>query len=317
MNCGNVFFCVCCCLVPLGGCTPTGNYKPGDEHERAGVLIDGEVLTWSALQPRMAEAAGGEVIEELVLEKQLDRAFLKLGIAVDEAMVAAEREQLIRSLSEDRDAGEGLLESIRKRRGYGEVRFAGLLRRNAMLRELVRRDGGVVVPVGLIEQTHAMRHGTRKRVRVIVVDSMSQAVEHRRRLIDDGLTGSAFASLASRVSIDESADRGGLIEALSDEDPRVPMALRQAVRDTAVGALTPVVLMPKGWAVALVEGELAPDGRTLEETRGEIERTLSRVMEQEAMDRLARVLLADAKVTVMDRSAGWSWRNRSGGVIGR
>ena len=63
------------------------------------------------------------------------------------------------------DDAERLLDTIRKNRGLGEVRFARLLERNARMRRMVAP--GVQVSQEEVAQAFRMLHGPKYRVRVI------------------------------------------------------------------------------------------------------------------------------------------------------
>ena len=95
-------------------------------------------------------------------------------------------------------------------------------------------------------------------LRIIVVGSKEEAQQIVERLRQ----GENFVALATQVSLDPSADRGGLLGrvALSSLRP----ALRNAVENLAVGELSAVVQIPTGYAVLKVvaDSEAGDSGRT-------------------------------------------------------
>jgi tetratricopeptide (TPR) repeat protein len=80
-------------------------------------------------------------------------------------------------------------------------------------------------------------------LRIIIVNSLDEA----EQVVQQLARGDNFVALARRVSIDPSADKGGLIGrmALSGLRPE----LRAALQDLAVGHISPVIRVPTGFAV--------------------------------------------------------------------
>jgi hypothetical protein len=101
-------------------------------------------------------------------------------------------------------------------------------------------------------------------LRIIVVGSKEEAQQIVERLGQ----GENFVALANQVSLDPSADRGGLLGrvALSSLRPE----LRNAVQNLAVGELSAVVQIPTGYAVLKVaaDSEAGEPGRTSTVNRG-------------------------------------------------
>ena len=101
-------------------------------------------------------------------------------------------------------------------------------------------------------------------LRILVVGSKEEAQQIVERLRQ----GENFVALANQVSLDPSADRGGLLGrvALSSLRPE----LRNAVQNLAVGELSAVVQIPTGYAVLKVvaDSEAGEPGRTSTVNRG-------------------------------------------------
>ena len=92
--------------------------------------------------------------------------------------------------------------------------------------------------------------------RIIVVGSADEA----ERVVERLNNGESFPALARKVSIDPTADNGGLLK-------RMPLSalraeLRSALQDVGVGQITRVVRIPTGYAVLKVVPHAEADGRT-------------------------------------------------------
>ena len=272
--------------------------------------IDSEPVDWSVLAPRLAEAAGGVVVEELALEHLLGRELTRRGLAITDADLARERAWLAASVAEAGQVGEAdsgqLITQVRQRRGLGPVRFEALLRRNASLRALVADR--VEVGDDQVELAWRVQHGPRVRVRVITTASHSKA----QQLLDQAAaappdqTRVRFAELALDHSTDPSGPRGGLIEVFSVADPAYEQPIRMAAQSLAPGQLSPVIALGSGFALLYLEELLPPDGVTLDAAREALTEQLRRRQERLLMDQLATQLLAEARVRVIDESLNWS-----------
>ncbi len=284
------------------------------QSDRPVALLADDVITWDEIRPRLTEAVGGPVLEELVLERMLERECRARGIEITPRELATERELLAQALvitgaapGQDRAAAERVLAQVRRERGLGEVRFAALLRRTAMMRALVQTE--VAITPEAIQRAYEVRYGERFRVRLITVGSAREAM----RLIERLRTGEPFDALAMEVSTDVSSVRGGLIEPISPEDPSWPQALREALRTMTVGEVrgSPVAL-ETGFAVLRLEERLAPatDRPSPEVVRADLEQEVRVRQERLLMNRLARRLIAEAPLSVVDTELRRAWELR-------
>ena len=95
------------------------------------------------MQPLLAEAAGGEILEEIALDRLLADEVERRGLSVTSEEIRREESLLLDSLiqaevASDIRQGRRLLTDLRERRGLGEHRYSALLRRSASLRALVQ-----------------------------------------------------------------------------------------------------------------------------------------------------------------------------------
>lgn len=259
----------------------------------------------------LLELGGGEVLREIVLDRELERLARERGIGVSEDDLRRERGRLARTLlgaqgGLDEERAGRVLDDLRAQRGLGALRFEALLRRNAILRTLVRDD----VRVGQedIERAYEIVFGERIAARLIVVADEREAGRIRAELLGgSGDLPSRFAAMARARSIDPSGEVGGQLPGVSPIDPAYPEVLRNALTKGEVGTITPVLALDGAHAIALIEQRLAPAPTTIERERGELERVLRDRRERDAMATLAERLVREAGVVVIDRSLAWSW----------
>lgn len=287
--------------------------------ERPIALVDDTAVYWSTLRTALTETAGAAVLADFVLDQRLARLASAQQVSVTDADIAHERSALVESvrtrsaLTEDQSAE--LLNSLRRGRGLGPERYDALLRRNALMRRLVQPD--VLMNDAVLQQAFVIRHGPKVAARVIVAATAAEAAAIRAQLLaeagDNPVSVSSFGDAAARFSLDESGSRGGVLEPFSPEDPGVSPAVRSAAKKLTAGALSEPVPIETGFALLMVTGHTPADATTFDEARPALERDVRRRQERRLMDALARRLIEEPGVTVMDRSLGWSWRARTGG----
>lgn len=283
--------------------------------EKAALVIANSEIPWSALQPRLSEAAGGAVLEEFVLDQQLKTQMADRGFAISAQDVSAERERLVatlqRSASADQEQAARLITGLQRSRGYGPTRFAALLERNAMLRRLVRDE--VAVDPATVEREIQVKYGARKQCRLILVGTESEASRLRARVVSADGAGSfedRFAAEARSVSIDPSGKEGGMLPPISSVDVSYAAAVRRALESLRPGDVSPVVVLDRGFALLYCVGDV-PAQNAPASARAEAETELRLRQERVAMDRLAQRLINSANPTVLDASLNWAWQNRA------
>ncbi|MFG0293638.1 MAG: peptidylprolyl isomerase [Phycisphaerales bacterium JB050] len=293
--------------------TGQANTPSNTQHSDRFATIAGTDIPWSEAQPLLAEAAGGIILEELALEKLLQREMRQQGLTLTPSMIEREELLLRDSLATDTapnpDQAQRLLDEIRRQRGLGPQRYQSLLRRTAMLRALVQDR--VTVDETSIERAYRIRYEPACRVRIITTDTMELA-ERARTRID---TGEEFSRVAAELSTDPSAVRGGIVEPINPADPTYPDALRRVLPTLSPGQISDPILLdvdgPPQFAIIILD-ELVPPARqaTREQARPELERLVRLREERLLMDALSRRLLSQARVAPIDPSANWSWESR-------
>lgn len=278
----------------------------------AAARIDNQPISWASLQPLLAEAAGGTILREVALDQALKDECAFKGVKVSDADIDLERDLLLSSIERDAAAGAAdsgvLLESVRRSRGLGPLRFKDLLERNARLRAIVRST--VTISDDDVEQALLIRYGERYRIRVIITVAQRDAIDLRTELSKQPALDVAFARVAAIKSIDPSSVRGGLLEPISPADQLYPESIRKLLPTLEPDAISPIVGVDKGFAMCILDSRIPATDRpagAAESASKEIRIRRERL----AMEEAARRLLARVKVAPMDSSLDWSWQGLS------
>lgn len=276
--------------------------------------INGRAVPWEELIPGLSEAAGATVLREVALDRAAEDECRRRGISITDAAVRAEEDRLLESIgsraSAQRTESGAMLETVRQTRGLGPFRYAALLRRNAMLRALVRDE--VELAPHEVEQAMLMRYGERFGVRVIVTDTEREAIALRAQLAKEGAgLDVAFARMAMERSVDPSAARGGVIEPINPVDPAYPAALCAALPDVPPGQMSGVIAMERGFAILLATGKVPavnPPENAADLVRMEVRVRKERI----AMEMAAKRLLSGTSITPLTPELEWSVRAAPG-----
>ena len=298
---------------------PASQPRGEPSRDRPAAVLEGQAIGWPEVAPLLAEASGAVVLEEVVLGRMLEQACRDHSIAVGEHELRAEREllggMLARAAQVPVSESERLIKDVRVARGLGDLRFKGLLTRNAMLRALVRKaagPNGIEIPPEDIRQAFRLKYGPWIRSRLILVRTRAEVDDVQRRLG----AGESFADVATRVSADPSRYRGGLLDPISPADPNYPVAFRRVLEEPRRGEISDPVSVTwdnqPGYAIVKVEEQVPARDIEPDSVAADLEGEVRAVRERALMDRLARTLIdaGAAKLSVMDNELEWSWRTR-------
>lgn len=289
--------------------------RPSSNSANAAFSINGRAVAWEALSDRLAEAAGAVVVEEVALDYLIETEAAERGVTITQADLDNERDWLAIAVTQGSRAPSTdpvrLITEVRQRRGLGPERFAALLRRNALLRAMVRES--IEVSPEQVELAWRIQHGGRVRIRLIIAQSLHEAQALHAQAVAAGNSEIVFAKLAETHSTDNSAPLGGLIEPFSTEDPAYEESVRRVAAQLAPGQIGPVVATANGYAVVLLTERLTPDGVALTQVREQLREQLTRRQERVRMDELATRLLGTAHIRVIDPSLSWSVEAGRGG----
>jgi hypothetical protein len=271
---------------------------------RPAALVEGRIVDWGELQPLLNEAAGGAVLAEVVLDLMLARELDDAGMLITAADVDAERALFYETMSEDPDVAARLARQGRARQGLGPTRLDRLLRRNAALRALVRDQ--VEINDEAVRRMYDIVHGPKRQARLIIAPTLNDA----QAAINRVNAGELFADVAVEVSTDTSAARGGLLEPISRADASYPQVMREALWALVPGELSRPVFLSDRYAVLSLVRVVDGDDADFHAVRPDLERMVRLNQERILMDDLARQLVAEASITIIDEEVKWSWDAR-------
>ena len=271
---------------------------------RPAALVNGRIVDWGELKPRLNEAAGADVLAKVILDRMLARELDDAGILITAEDVDAERALFYDTLSDDPDVAARLARQVRARQGLGPSRLSKLLERNAALRALVRDR--VEINDEAVRRMYDVVHGPRRQARLIIAPALNDA----QAAINRVNAGELFADVAVEVSTDTSAARGGLLEPISRADASYPQVMREALWALVPGELSRPVFLNDRYAVLSLVRVVDGDGADFYAVRPDLERLVRLNQERILMDNLARRLLTEASVTIIDDEIKWSWDSR-------
>lgn len=262
--------------------------------EKPIAIIDGRRVTWEHLQPLLAEASGGMILEEHILHQQINGELTKANITLNPTAAKNEETLLLESINDDPDMAIRLLKEIRIRQGLGDQRYANLLWRNAALRALVQSD--VELQDSAIERLYDVMYGAKRTGRIAVYSDLRDAHRAKER-ID---AGEPFIDIISDSSIATSAATGGKFGPLSQDDPEYPTPLRDTLWGMELDQYSSPVLFQERYAIIQFIDETPAENITLEKAQPDLQRALRLTQERLLMSQLARRLVNGTEVTIFD-----------------
>lgn len=269
--------------------------------------LDGKPVTQSQLYQQIVPAHGGDGLVEILLNRSVKDRLKQEGIKLTAKDIDAERAKLLGSLDPDPDQAARLMKAMRAERGLDEQRLNALLYRNAGLRRLVR--GQITVNEPAVQQAYELRYGSRYRIRLIVMDNLDRLTRIRRSV----LNGEPFTDLATQTSTDISASQGGLLSPISPADSTYPKAIRDALPklrlDNIDTRLSPLIALDSGYALLWLEDILSSaDPPAMALVRDELVSSVRNELQRIRMRQLARTLIDQADVVVLDPALDHAWR---------
>jgi parvulin-like peptidyl-prolyl isomerase len=263
--------------------------------------LDGQAISGSALLVPLLESSGGQVLSELVVGKALAKRLAEAGITLTPAMIENEKTILLKSLDPDVDQAQRLVNELRKQRGLGSVRWEQFLARQAGLRALVKDQA--TVSDAALKQEFALVYGARFEARLIVVPTLVKASELAKR----ARAGESFIDLAIAHSSDESRAQGGMLPSVSLVDATFPAAVRSALAALNPGDVSDPVSLEQGFALLKLERKIDAQQVQFDDVKAGLSERVRLNAERLLMLRLARTMLKEAQIVVMDESLRRSW----------
>jgi parvulin-like peptidyl-prolyl isomerase len=180
------------------------------------------------------------------------------------------------------------------------------------MRMLVQNQ--VQVTPDALQQAYRLTYGEKYHARVITVPTLADA-NRLRGLLAAGEAD--FAHLAVTRSTDPSAVQGGLLPPISPADPAFPAVIREALvrLDEQGRTLSDVIAVDNGYALLKLERKTTPEAVEFADVKDELAEQVRRSAERVLMQQLARELLAEADVVVLDPALQQSWERQSDAML--
>ena len=274
----------------------------GDEGRSTLAYLNGQPIALQTMQKPLLETAGGTVLAEIILEREVNRLLAQQGKKLTSDAVDRERVILQQSLSDDPNDASRLMRRLRQSRGTD--RFERRLRINAGLRLLVQDS--VTVTDEAVQQAYRRSYGPAYEARLIVVPTLADA----QRVIQQLQGGTSFIDMAVNVSTDVSSARGGLLPPINEADDSYPMAVRSALAKLQPGQVSEATVVENGFAILRLERRIPASGVSFDQVRPQLQLQARRQFEQVLATQRARGILQDVQLTILDPSLKASWEDR-------
>ncbi|MFG0256354.1 MAG: peptidylprolyl isomerase [Phycisphaerales bacterium JB043] len=312
MRNNSIAMCLLVCVVQ--GCSSGPKNTSGQTPTRGSgrdvvALIDDTPVRRGDIAAQLSEAAGAQVLEEIVLDTALQKRARARGISIDQDALDREHARLVESLREQVGpdsswTSAALIGELRRARGLGDVRYNALLTRTALLRALSRDE--TTITEADVRLAYERTHGTRYDISLITTDDEISGRSALTRLKQ----GEPFAEVAARLSTHTSGPRGGAIGVITTGDTAVPSVIRETLATLGDTGVSGLLALDVGFAIVRVERVIPGDGTPIDDVRDALEMEAREQEIERRMAQMARQILRQARVTTLDPSLEWSWDNR-------
>ena len=291
---------------PLTAChnrKPNPSAKANTEKKEIVAFLGNTPIYFSDLKKQLIEAAGGQVLVEVILDNLIKKDLARQGKIITPEDIQKEKKLILTQIHPNVHQAARLFDQFQQSRGIGQVRFAKTLRRNAALRKIIPP----IKPITQkdISDRFKLIYGEKKTVRMIVLPDLQKA----RQILNKLKKGADFATLAANQSIDNpSAQRGGLLSPLSIWDLSYPVAVRLAVSKLKPHQISHAVVVDAGYAIFRCEKINPPQKITLQTVKSKIENQLQHERQAQKMQMKVKQLLANAHIMVNYRPLNLGWK---------
>jgi len=274
-------------LLAFAGLSLTSASHDGD----VVALVNGEPISREEFFERLEEAAGEQILDQIIMEKAIAQAEGRLGVTVSEEEVQSELDAIKQNF-----ASEEAFEAELSRYNLTLDRLLYEIRLNLILTKLSRKDVTVSEEeiAQFFEANKELLHTpARIRVRHILVETEDDAKEILAQL----KAGADFAELAKAKSLDTASGAQGGEIGFIDEDSPIVEEFKKAAFNLEVGKLSEPVESQFGWHIIRVDERKEAVEATLENSRERIEAYL---IDQKArpVHEVVSELRSNAKVEV-------------------
>ncbi len=268
-------------------------------------IVNGVPVSRESFVSALIEAHGLPQLEQLVALEVSTQAAERAGFVVSQSDIEDEYFRSLDRLLGDEDkskskalrseAGEALLKEVLASRNLSHGTYMLIMERNACLRKLALRN--VRLEDDAVRVQYSRMYGERVQVRHIQVLQRSEL----DKVVAEHASGVDFPTLAVKYSANrDSAERLGMLEPFSADDPEVPRLLRKAAFDMSVGDPAKPVFADGWYHFMKLERKIPASEVTFEEVRSDVEDKLRDRLLDVEMQRLYASLMREADIQVME-----------------
>ena len=286
----------------------------GADSARPIASVNGVAIDRRDFTRLLVQAHGLPMLHRIILRDLARQEAAKTGIQISRADVDAEYDQTIRESIGGEAAGawtpsqrEKFIDELVRLRGWSREELDIVMERQALLRRLV--DARVKVTPDLIEKEYARQNGEKVEVRHIQLSSPRLWPELKSRLD----RGEDFAQLAAAYSENRgSRANGGLLPAFTRDDPGIPPIFAKVAFSLQPGEVSVPVAYEGSQHVFKMERRIPASGRSLEQSRPEIEATLRKALVGVEMEKVATELMRKCELRIDDPGLRDQYRAQQG-----
>lgn len=268
---------------------------------RTAAAFGGRSVTPSTLYPLLIEAAGSEVLLELVIAETALHELSRRGLSLTEDEINAERRRMVQALDEDEDRAVVMFGRLMEQRRLGPGRQRLFLQTNAALRKLTADE--VELTPAVIRQQFELTYGPLFVCRIVAVPTLRDA----QQVLELFRQGRSFSDLAVEFSTDPSRAQGGLLSPISTADSAYPQAIRNELPGLQPGEVSLPIAVDQSFILVYLERILERDQPDLDQVRDQLAFQARQRIESRLMRQKARELLSRVEVTVFDPVLRESW----------
>ncbi|MBO0993613.1 peptidylprolyl isomerase [Bacillus sp. SD088] len=233
------------------------------------------------LYDAMKERVGDQVLQQLVVEKVLEKEY-----KVSDKEVDAELNKIKDQLGEQFEM-QLMQSGFSDEEDFREVLYLNLLQQKAATKDIEVTDDELQEYYDQKEPDIDVRH--------IIVEDEKTAKEAKKKLDD----GEDFADVAKEYSTDATAENGGDLGTLSREDPQMDEDFKVAAFDLKEGEVSAPIETQFGWH--LIEVTKKPEKEEFDKVKDEYMQELKLAkLDQDSILQAMKRELKNAKVEVKD-----------------
>ncbi|GIN73847.1 foldase protein PrsA [Bacillus sp. J14TS2] len=233
------------------------------------------------LYDAMKERVGDQVLQQLVVEKVLEKEY-----KVSDKEVDAELNKIKDQLGEQFEM-QLMQSGFSDEEDFREVLYLNLLQQKAATKDIEVTDDELQEYYDQKEPDIDVRH--------IIVEDEKTAKEAKKKLDD----GEDFADVAKEYSTDATAENGGDLGTLSREDPQMDEDFKAAAFDLKEGEVSAPIETQFGWHI--IEVTKKPEKEEFDKVKDEYTQELKLAkLDQDSILQAMKSELKKAKVEVKD-----------------